>query len=235
MKNRLGRVIAALIALLCFSLFGAAAQDAADSGGAASPAVAQSTPQVAPQDADTGLAETRDALPQSENSPSFDETKPFGAAVPQQRAMPSVLATAGVFARMILVLAFVIACIYGLVWFMKRYSNRTTNSDQFLRVVASIMLAPGKYVKIVSLLDEKAYMLGVSDNAVNVIAEVESKETIAAMNLYADKMAGASKGKSFEDILNIFMPGGPKNALNGDEAAELLRKTRGQVNNEGDI
>lgn len=232
------KLLVALAALVYFSSFcdaqtldGVAPRTAVLDGAAVSVDSGQDTPPA--QDA----PET-DKRQVSAASGAFDETVPFAlAAQPSAQNARSVLGTVGIFARMILVLAFVIACIYGFVWFMKRSVTQSNNSDQFLRVVASITLSPGKYVKIVSLLDEKAYLLGVSDNAVNVIAEVENKETISAMNLYADKMAQTNKPKNFEDILNIFMPGGPKggalrgrgSAFGGEDAADVLRQMRSTV------
>lgn len=145
-------------------------------------------------------------------------------------------ATAWVFIRMILVLALVIVCIYGVIWLMKRNLNKGNNSDQFLRVVSSVSLSPGKSVQIVSLLDEKAYIIGVTDNAVNLIGEVTDKETIDAMNLYADRQTNTKKPRNFNDILSIFMPHGPKenggNAFGGagDKVADLLKKQRDRLN-----
>jgi flagellar protein FliO/FliZ len=145
-------------------------------------------------------------------------------------------ATAWVFIRMILVLALVIVCIYGVIWLMKRNLNKGNNSDQFLRVVSSVSLSPGKSVQIVSLLDEKAYIIGVTDNAVNLIGEVTDKETIDAMNLYADRQSNTKKPRNFNDILSIFMPNGPKenggNAFGGagDKVADLLKKQRDRLN-----
>lgn len=220
MNNRLNlhkytKVASVICALAIFAQFCAAAQSAAVSDNGAAVSVSGET-----------------AAAQAQNDAAvFDETMPFNTVPAAESTRRSVLGTAGVFLRMILVLLFVIAMIYGFVWFMKKSVVRGNNSDQFLRVVSSVTLAPGKSVQIVSLLDEKAYMLGVSDNSVNVIAEIENRETINAMNLYADKMSAANKPRNFEDILNIFMPGGAKGkakgaALDGDEAAALLRRTR---------
>lgn len=145
-------------------------------------------------------------------------------------------ATVWLFVRMILVLAVVIACIYGVLWLMKRNTGRVNNTDQFLRVVSSVTLSPGKSVQIVSLLDEKAYIIGVTDNAVNLIGEVTDRETIDAMNLYADKQANTKKPRNFNDILSIFMPNGPKEKNGnifsnaGEKAAGLLKKQHDRLN-----
>lgn len=135
--------------------------------------------------------------------------------------------------RMVVALALVVALMYAFVWLLRKAGGGgRRDDDQFMRVVSSITLAPGKSVQIVSLLDEKAYMLGVSDNAVSVIAEVSDKETVNAMNLYADKMSRQKKPRNFDDILAIFMPKSARrqkgSALEGagDGAAELIKRSR---------
>ena len=107
--------------------------------------------------------------------------------------------------RMLLVLALVIAVIYFIFKFLKKgIEPKVVDDDPFLRKVSSVTLSPGKSVQIVTLLD-KAFILGVSDDSVNVIDKVDDVELINAMNLYADKNS-VSKPKSFNEILELFMP-----------------------------
>ncbi len=108
-----------------------------------------------------------------------------------------------IFVRMILVLAFIIAIILFLSKFIKKKSNLPANEDEFLRDVASIAVGPNKSVHVVTLINE-AYLIGVSDNAVNLIAKVEDKELINAMNVYADEHIGQKKSLNFAEILNLF-------------------------------
>ena len=110
----------------------------------------------------------------------------------------------GLFVRMILALAVVAALIYGVVFLMKRGLRPRASDDPFLRRVSQIALAPGKSVQIVTLFNH-AYLLGVTDNAVNVIGEITDKELVDSMNVYADQQENAPRPRSFEDILNIFM------------------------------
>lgn len=110
-----------------------------------------------------------------------------------------------VFLRMILVLAIVVGAIYLAFRFFKKTVNPTGEKDPFLRKVSSVPLAVGKSVQIVTLID-KAYMIGVSDNGVNLIDKIDDKELINAMNLYADKMDSTSKPKNFAEVLELFMP-----------------------------
>ena len=139
------------------------------------------------------------------------------------------------FVRMIVVLAIVVALIYGVMWFIKKQAKLDDSKDEFLRQVAKVSVGPGKSVQVVTLID-KAYLIGVSDNSVNLISEVEDKELINAMNLYADKQKNTKKPRTFADVLEIFMPNGPKEKSVFDEQNksfnEMSNKQRERIYDE---
>ncbi len=113
-----------------------------------------------------------------------------------------------VFVRMIIVLLIVIAAIYFVFRFLRKKTmpeETSSEPDPFLRRVSSISLGQGKSVQIVSLID-KAYILGVTDSSINLISEVTNEELIQDMNVYADKNAGIKKPRTFDELLEIFMP-----------------------------
>lgn len=147
-------------------------------------------------------------------------------------------ATFFLFLRMLVVLAIVIGCIYVVMWFMKRNMKTEQNDDKFLRQVASVNVAPGKTVQVVTLLDKKALVIGVSDDGINLLSEFENpdakpedyKELIQAMNLYADSQKNVQRPKNFADILEIFMPNGPKDYKKGSSSgifSDLLNRNKG--------
>ena len=117
--------------------------------------------------------------------------------------------TAGTIIKMIIFLILVIALIYGLMWFFKKKSNFSKSDDDFMRRVSSLSLAPGKSVEIVTLL-EHAYILGVTDNNINLLGEIEDKELVDALNLNFDKKQTVKKPMNFSDVLDMFMPNGPR-------------------------
>lgn len=110
-----------------------------------------------------------------------------------------------VFIRMVIVLAIVIAVIYLIFRFMKRTIGPAADNDPFLRKVAGINLAPGKSVQVVTLVD-KGFILGVSDDSVNLLCEIQDKELINAMNVHSDKTTSQFKAKNFAEVLEMFMP-----------------------------
>lgn len=141
----------------------------------------------------------------------------------------------GLLVRMIVALAVVAALIYGVVFLMKRGLRPRASDDPFLRRVSQIPLAPGKSVQVVTLFNH-AYLLGVSDNAVNLIGEVTDAELVDSMNLYADQQENAPRPRSFEDILHIFMGRKPGARAEGvfsasaQSATEALRRQRERLN-----
>ena len=110
----------------------------------------------------------------------------------------------GIFVRMILVLLLIVVLIYGVFWFIKKKTNVVTNDDDYLRRVAAISLAPGKSVQVVTLID-KAYLLGVTDDSITLLGEINDDELIKAMNLNADKKANTKKPATFSEVLDMFL------------------------------
>ena len=125
----------------------------------------------------------------------------------------------GTIVKMIVFLILIIAVIYGLMWFFKRKSNISKSDDDFLRRVSSLTLSPGKSIEIVTLL-EHAYILGVTDGGINLIGELEDKELVDALNLNFDKKQTVKKPMNFSDVLDMFMPNGPRDKKNIFDDAE---------------
>ena len=169
-------------------------------------------------------------------SPSSEESFPIQPPSDRLARNTKKMSTFLVFLRMILVLIFIVICMYAVIRFMKNGLEKPESDDPFLRKVSSVSLAPGKTVQVVTLLD-KAYLIGVSDSSVNLIGEVQDKELIDAMNLYADKNNSSNRPKNFNDILALFMPNSAENknifSESADKASELLKKQRERLHENG--
>ena len=140
-----------------------------------------------------------------EKSIVFTDSDSFNAADSISSSSSTSLGPGiGSFIRMILVLIIVIVLIVGLFWFLKRKTNVITNDDDYLRRVAAINLAPGKSVQVVTLID-KAYLIGVTDDSITLLGEINDDELIKAMNLSADKKANIKKPLSFSEVLDMFL------------------------------
>ena len=144
----------------------------------------------------------------SQISLDFSENSDSGASGENAFSSSGSFCGIGIFVRMILVLGIIIAAIYFLFKFMRKSMGvePALEDDVFLRKVSFISLGEGKSVQIVSLWN-KAFILGVSDNSISLIKEINDKDLIDAMNRYADMNNNAKKPRSFEEILQLFMSG----------------------------
>ena len=118
----------------------------------------------------------------------------------EQRQIPS---TTWLFVRMVLVLAVVIACIYAVLFFLKKGLNPAGDTDPYLRRTASLTLGQGKSVQVVTLGGE-GYLLGVCDNSVTLLGKINDKDLVSAMNLNAEKTAALKVPRDFSSILAKF-------------------------------
>lgn len=132
--------------------------------------------------------------------------------------------TVWTFFKMFIFLALVVAAIYFVMNFFKKKTNLSKSDDDFMRRVCTLNLAPGKSVEIVTLL-EHAYILGVTDGSINLLGELDDLELIQALNLNFDKKQNVKKPMSFSDVLDIFMPNGPRSNTN------IYADTESKINN----
>ena len=140
------------------------------------------------------------------------------------------------FVRTILVLLLVLALIWGFFMFLKKISGTTTSSDPYLKKVASLTLSPGKFVHVVTL-NSRAYLVGVADNSVNLIAEIDDKELVDAMNLNTPQGADDKRPMDFSSILGKFVntngqkytSATRKGTFSTSSAVELLQNQRSRL------
>lgn len=182
-------------------------------------------------------AKTEDTQIIEQSADSFDESS---VVISENEESPSTEGSSSTFSlllRMIIFLAIVILAIWLVFRFMKKNMAVPENDDIFMRIVSSVNISPTKSVKIVTLTDKYAFMVGVSEDSVSLISQIDDIELIQAMNLYSDKQKKTNKPKTFADILDIFMPGGPRDnsgALSGtkQKITDLLEKQRSKFNGE---
>ena len=155
----------------------------------------------------------------------------------QTEKSSGALSTVWIFVKMIFALAVVIGISWGIFHFLKKSIKSENDSDPFLRKVSQLTLSPGKSVQVITLQDN-AFLIGVSDEQINLIGKIEDKELVNAMNLYADTNSKVEKPRSFREILDIFMPGSSKEPEvniyeeNLSNPAEEIKKQREKFNSE---
>jgi flagellar protein FliO/FliZ len=106
--------------------------------------------------------------------------------------------------RMLLTLAVVAAAIYGLVYFLKfrRASRAKAELDPFLKILASVPLAPGRGVHVVSV-GPQAWLVGSAETGVNLISEITDKDTINVMLLEDSKRIAAPPTGGARSLLDF--------------------------------
>lgn len=134
------------------------------------------------------------------------------------------------FIRMIFVLIFVIALIYGVLWFIKNKTNAVKTDDEFLRRASYINIAPGKSVEVITLID-RAYLIGVTEDSMTLLGEInpspdaeKDRELINALNLRADQTQNTKKPLNFGEVLNMFL-------AKGNKTENVFSETEQQVEN----
>jgi len=111
---------------------------------------------------------------------------------------------AGVLLRIVVVLALVCAAIYGVVYLLKRSTRINVANDPYLKSVAQLVLAPNKALHVVTI-GAKAFLVGVTDQSIQLVGEIDDRELIDAMNLASAKNESAVPA-SFAAILSNFLP-----------------------------
>ncbi|NLZ46024.1 MAG: flagellar biosynthetic protein FliO [Clostridiales bacterium] len=147
---------------------------------------------------DTNQIEKVNTLKETENTYLItSDTANEDSPLPEKKE-----STVWLFVRMVIVLAFVIGCIYGFSLLLKNATKSKNSNDLYLRKTAHLQLSPGKSVQVITL-QNKAYIIGVTDNSINVLGEVTDEDLINAMNINADK-APQGKPRDFASILSAF-------------------------------
>jgi flagellar protein FliO/FliZ len=120
-------------------------------------------------------------------------------------AGPSTLAY---FLRMLVVLALVLAAIYGVYRLMKKAAGPKTAESSAVKILASSSLGPGKMLHVVAL-GSKGYLIGATDSSVNLVAEIADKEYLDALELEAatNPPPREGSGREFGKVLSSLMGG----------------------------
>jgi flagellar protein FliO/FliZ len=121
---------------------------------------------------------------------------------------------------MIVVLALVLAAIYGVYRLMKKASRPKTADSSAVRLLASTSLGPGKALHVVSL-GTKAFLIGATDNSVNLVSEIDDKEFVDALVLEAQTAVPLrpDAGRDFGNMLASLIGGGRKQGAKKQRSA----------------
>ena len=172
---------------------------------------------VAPHTQNTADAEdVRDTEDAGQVLPEYDYTEPeFG----ENRTSYSLLIL-----RTVAVLAVIIIVIYLGFRFLLKSKKRLVSDTEMIKVLATYPISANRLIKVVDIAG-KVLVLGVTDSNINLITEVEDKETSDRIKLLSSK-EGPGRGTFREQFGKLL--GGRGVSRTGD--AGYLRGYKDRIN-----
>lgn len=101
--------------------------------------------------------------------------------------------------RMIFVLGLLAAGFYMFVRFIQQKSGIQISGQNVIQVLSVSPLGPGKTLHVVDMAG-KVFLLGVSENNINLLTEIKDKDEIDRIRLMSSRSAPVS-GRGFQEIL----------------------------------
>ena len=111
----------------------------------------------------------------------------------------------------IVVLAAVIAVVYGIFYLLKRGSKGRFVQNNAIRVLGSQSLPNNRSMYLVEV-GSQVFLVGAGGDSVNLIAEITDKETVDEMVLRGGESTGATK-KSFSEMISAIFKGNQSQSL----------------------
>ena len=129
-------------------------------------------------------------------------------------ARPAPVVSTGDFLRMVVVLAAVLGVVYLLVLLIKRSSRVRLGDGSCIALLGSRSLGGSRSLHLVQV-GSGVYLVGATDQALNLIAEVTDQNAIDAVQ--PDHSRGNGSGRRFSDLLADIgtAPGGTPGAATG--------------------
>jgi flagellar protein FliO/FliZ len=125
----------------------------------------------------------------------------------------------------LLTLALVAAAIYGIVFFIKRFSRGTAAQDPFLKVLAYTSLGNNRGAYILSA-GSRAWLVGAAENGVHLISEIEEKEVLDAMLLEDSRRTAEAPAGRFPDFKALLRRlGGPADSGAPSDPANIRKRS----------
>ena len=158
-------------------------------------------------------------------NPSTLSTESAGGSSSSARAY----SPAGAVLRLVVVLILLCVACFFIIRFLRKNPRAVAASDPFLKMTASLSLEQGKSVAVVTL-GGRAFLLGVADHSVSLIAEITDAELIDQMNLSSS--VNSPVKKSFAEVLIDLMPKSRKEGdasssySSAEETAAFIRQRR---------
>ena len=102
--------------------------------------------------------------------------------------------------RIIIVLALVIAAIYAIFRFMKKFLKIKDDVGEDAQIITSQTLGPNRWLQVVYI-HGKYLILGVTNENINLISEITDPKEIERLDIYSNQQE-VNKGSSFQELFN---------------------------------
>lgn len=145
----------------------------------------------------------------------------------QEPVAPSSVGAADLL-RVLVVLAGVIAVIYLLVYFLRKFSPLAENQEEQISLLATRHLKKDTSLHIVEV-GNQVFLIGSGSNTVSLISEITDQETIDRIHLDASSAPEPSEN-SFRSLIRKGFSGAGGNSLR-DGSPDFLRSQRDRLKN----
>lgn len=139
------------------------------------------------------------------------------------------------FLRMLLILGFVLALVYGFFHYLKKLSSPRETDLEVIRLLESKALSGNKQVHLVEV-GEHIVLIGTSESSIQLLLELKDQETIDGIRLKVSELPSRRQTKRFIDLVRQYLhrkPGGETGIgldTSGEESLKFIRKQRERLN-----
>lgn len=178
--------------------------------------------------------EAKKAPPQS--APSEKELV-FSEDRPQVGEEGRAISTFGIwdFLRMLLILGFVLALVYGFFHYLKKLASPRETGLEMIRLLESKVLSGNKHLHLVEV-GEHIVLIGTSESSIQLLLELKDQETIDSIRLKVSELPSTRISKGFFGLVQQYFHRkqgeGPRGPLDtsGEESLEFIRRQRERLN-----
>lgn len=130
------------------------------------------------------------------------------------------------FVSMVLVLGGVVAAIYGLFFLLKRIAGRGYPDNDLIQILSSKSLSSTRSVHLISL-GRRFLLVGSAENSVNLIAEIDDKESRDEIDVFLAREDFSPK-KSFRKLIGGLLSGGEESGDASVSSSAHFLKNQGE-------
>jgi flagellar protein FliO/FliZ len=135
---------------------------------------------------------------------------------------------------MVLILAFVIGLVVGLLWLVKRFSGQSNRPDGPIKVLYTHVLSGSRTLYLVEI-GNQLLLLGAGDAGVSLIQTLTDQETIDALKLASSRTSSLRSKLDFGTLVGQLLGKKPSGASSVeetvDQTSEFLKKQRERLKN----